>query len=84
MNLDVARNILWWCTVIDYVVLIWWFLFFRFAHDGMYRLHSRWFRISMEQFDVVHYTAMAIYKIGILLFNLVPYVALLLVAPGGR
>jgi len=80
MNLGVARDILLWCTVVNYGVLLWWFLFFRFAHDWMYRFHGRWFRISMEQFDAIHYGGMAIYKIGILLFNLVPYVALLIVA----
>ncbi|WP_291775457.1 DUF6868 family protein [Castellaniella sp.] len=42
----------------------------------MYRLHSRWFRISNETFDAVHYGGMAIYEIGILLFNLVPRLAL--------
>ena len=45
----------------------------------MYRLHSRWFRLSVEQFDVLHYAGMARDKIGILLFNLVPYIALRIV-----
>jgi hypothetical protein len=76
MNLDIARDALLWCAAINYGVLLLWFLFFRFAHDWMYRFHGRWFRIPAEQFDAIHYTAMAIYKIGILLFNLVPYVAL--------
>jgi hypothetical protein len=46
----------------------------------MYRLHGRWFRLSPEQFDAIHYGAMAVYKIGILLLNLVPYLALRIVA----
>lgn len=79
MNLEIARDALLWCAVINYGVLLLWFLFFRFAHDWMYRFHSRWFRIPAEQFDAIHYTAMAIYKIGILLLNLVPYVALQIV-----
>jgi hypothetical protein len=44
----------------------------------MYRMHSRWFRISEERFDAIHYAGMAAYKIGILLFNLAPLVALLI------
>ena len=80
MNLDVAAHVLLWCAVVNYGVLLCWFLAFRFAHGWMYRLHGRWFRISIEQFDAIHYAAMAIYKIGILLFNLVPYVALRIVA----
>jgi hypothetical protein len=42
----------------------------------MYGVHSRWFHLSTDQFDALHYAGMALYKIGILLFNLVPYIAL--------
>ena len=42
----------------------------------LFRLHTRWFRLSVERFDAIHYAAMALYKVGILLLNLVPYVAL--------
>ena len=64
----VCRNQLWNPLV--------WFLFFVLAHDRMYLLHSRWFRLSVEQFDMLHYAGMSIFKIGILLLNLVPYIAL--------
>jgi hypothetical protein len=80
MDLHVLRDALLWCTVINYGVLLWWFLVFIFAHAWMLRLHGRWFRMPVEQFDSIHYAGMAIYKIGILLLNLVPYVALLIVA----
>ena len=82
MSVELARCILLWCTGINYTVLLLWFIIFCFARDGMHRLHGRWFRLSSEQFDTIHYAGMAIYKIGILLFNLVPYVALLIL--GGR
>jgi hypothetical protein len=78
MSVATVRTILVWSAVINYAILLLWFLVFRFAHDWMYRVHSRWFRLSMEQFDAAHYAAMSIYKIGILLFNLVPYVAILI------
>jgi hypothetical protein len=35
--------------------------------------------LSVEQFDALHYAGMALYKVGILLLNLVPYIALRLV-----
>jgi hypothetical protein len=76
MTIEVAHHFLLWCTVINYGVLLVWFLFFVFVHDWMYRLHGRWFRLSREQFDALHYAGMSIFKIGILLFNLVPFVAL--------
>lgn len=79
MNIVIVRDFLLWCTIINYCVILIWFLFFMLAHNGMYSLHSRWFRLTVEQFDFIHYSGMAIYKIGILLFNLTPYVALCIV-----
>ncbi|MHB1082495.1 MAG: DUF6868 family protein [Prosthecobacter sp.] len=79
MSLETMRSFLLGCLGINYGILLLWFLAFTLAHDTLYRLHARWFRISVEQFDSAHYTAMAIYKIGILLLNLVPYLALRMV-----
>lgn len=79
MNVETARGILGWCVVLNYGVMMLWFLCFRYGHDGIYRIRSCWFRLSEEQFDALHYLGMSIYKISILLFTLVPYVALLIV-----
>jgi hypothetical protein len=76
MTLEMTRKALLWCAVINYAILLLWFLLFVLAHDRMYLLHGRWFRLSVEQFDMLHYAGMSIFKIGILLFNLVPYIAL--------
>jgi len=46
------------------------------AHDWIYQLHGTWFHLSAEQFDTLYYAGMALYKLGILLLNLVPYIAL--------
>jgi len=79
MTGEILWNFFLWCTVINYAMLLVWFLFFMAAHDWMHRFHGRWFHLSIEQFDAIHYTGMAIYKIGILLFNLVPFIALSIV-----
>ena len=76
MTIELTRRCLLLCTVIDYGVLLAWFLVFVFAHDWMQRVHGKWFRLSREQFDALHYDRMSIFKIGILLFNLVPFLAL--------
>ena len=36
--------------------------------------------LSTEQFDTVNFAGIVLYKVGILLFNLVPYIALRIVA----
>lgn len=74
-----ALHILIWCTLINYAMLLIWFGLFVFAHDWLYRLHSRWFKIQVETFDAINLAGISIYKIGIMLFNLAPLIALHLV-----
>ncbi len=76
LHIQDLSQFLLWCTALNYTVLMVWFLAFMLAHDGLYSLHTLWFKISREQFDAVHYASMALYKIGVLLLNLVPYLAL--------
>ena len=79
MTVDMIRNALLWCLVIDMGLLLWWFVMFVFAHDWMYRTHSRWFKLSVEQFNSIHYAGMTFFKIAIFVFNMVPYIALCIV-----
>ena len=67
MTIEAVRRVLPWCTVINYGILLVWFLFFMLAHDWMYQLHGRWFPLSVEQFDMLHYAGISVYKIGVLL-----------------
>jgi len=76
MTLEVIRDALAWCAVINMGLLLWWFLFLILAHDWTYRFHSKWFKLSVDQFDAIHYGGMALLKTGIFLFNLTPYFAL--------
>lgn len=68
MTVALTREVLGCSALINYAVLLWWFLVFCFARDWMYGLHSRWFRLTSERFDATHYAAMAVYKRGILDF----------------
>jgi len=63
-------------TTRDSIVLA---LMIIFAHDWVYRFHSKWFSIPTEAFDTIHYAGIACYKIVMFLFNLAPYLALLIV-----
>ncbi len=79
MTLEIFRDALGWCTIINFGLLLWWFLFFTFAHDWTYRMHSRWYNLTADRFDTLHYTGITFFKIGILFFNLVPYLSLRIV-----
>jgi hypothetical protein len=76
MSIDTLRRIFLWCALINYGVLVLWFCAFILAHDWIMGLHGRWFRLSVEAFDAAHYGGMAVYKVGILLLNLAPWLAL--------
>ena len=79
LSIEVTRNFLLWCTAINYGILLVWFLFFALGRDWIQGIHGRWFHLSGDQFDAIHYAGMAIFKIGILLFNVVPLVVLCIV-----
>ncbi|MBU4304076.1 MAG: hypothetical protein KJ893_00395 [Candidatus Omnitrophica bacterium] len=80
MTISIMRDVLGWCSVINIGLLLWWFLFFTFAHDWIYRMHGKWFKIPVEKFDSIHYAGMAFFKICIFLFNIAPYIALRIVS----
>lgn len=77
MAIDQLESFLILCAGINYAILIVWFGVFVMAHDWVYRMHSRWFKLSVERFDALNYLGVAVYKIGIMLFVVVPLIALL-------
>lgn len=83
MTITTLREVLIWSLVFNYVILLVWFGALTLAHDRVYRLHTRWFALSRESFDAIHYGGMAVYKIGVLLLNLAPLVAILIATRGG-
>lgn len=76
MSLESLRHFLLICTLINYLVLMIWFVAFWAGKGWMKRIHRHWFELGDGTFDAIHYSGMAAYKIGILLFNLVPLAAL--------
>lgn len=79
MSLEKIRYLLLWCTIINYAWIVLWFLLVVLGREWIYRLWGRWFQLSTEQFDRLNFTGMMLYKIGVLLFNLVPLTALYIV-----
>lgn len=79
MTIDTVRELLGWCTVINLALLLTWFISFTFAREWILGLHRKWFKLADEHFDTVHYAGMVFFKLCVLLFNLVPYVALRLI-----
>ena len=72
MTFEIIRDIFGWCALINIGFLIWWGIAIVFMHDFVYRMHSRWFKMPVEDFDRIHYVGLAFY-------NLVPYLAMRIV-----
>jgi len=72
------KQLLLWSLGINYAILLIWLGVFTNAHGWIYRLHTRWFKLTVDTFDAIHYAGMAVYKIGVILFILVPLAALYL------
>ena len=79
MTIEIVRDALLWCFIINMGLLLWWFVLFTFAHDWVYRFHGKWFKLSEDRFDTINYAGMALFKILIFVFNLIPYIALRIV-----
>jgi hypothetical protein len=45
---NAIMHFLLWCVVLNYLVLFTWSGLFVFAHDWMFRMHSRWFKLPVE------------------------------------
>ncbi len=78
-GVETLRNALLWCGIINYGLLLLWVALILLA-PGFLRWTAGWFRLSAEHFDAIQYGLMALYKLLIILFNLVPYIALRIVA----
>ena len=61
-------------------LLLWWWLWLVAAHDWVYNMHTRWFRVSSEQFDTIHYAGIAFFKVLNIVFFFVPWIALHIIA----
>ena len=79
MDIQTLTTFFMWCTIMNGALLVLWTTMLILAPDLVYRTQSRWFPISRETFDVAIYSFLGLFKIVFLVFNVVPYVALLIV-----
>ncbi|MCD1126972.1 hypothetical protein LPW36_13380 [Jinshanibacter sp. LJY008] len=59
MDFYLLKNVLLYCTVINYAVLLIWFMAIRLEKTSIYHLHRRWFQLTDDRFDAIHYSGMA-------------------------
>ncbi len=79
MDIQTLTDFFMWCTIINGGLLTFWVLFCAFTPDLVYRTQSLFFKIPRESFDLLIYSFLGLFKIVFLIFNVVPYLALLII-----
>lgn len=79
MELEQITCFFKWCTIINAIFFAFTAMMSMCASDVVYKIHKRWFSLTKESFSIVLYSFLALYKIFFFFFNLIPYLALLLV-----
>jgi hypothetical protein len=65
-----------WCTVFNVGLLLLSFAILTMAKEWAYKIHSRWFNISKENFDMALYCFLGLYKLLVWFFCIIPWIAL--------
>lgn len=76
MDIQTLQSFFMWCTILNLGILMVTGLFLAIGGDFVYWLHVRFFSISRETFDAVIYGWIGLYKIAVIVFNIVPWIAL--------
>ena len=80
MSIDEIITFLGWCTVINMGMLVFVAVFLFLFQGFAIKLHSKLSGVDASTLPTLYFSYMANYKIGILLLNFVPYVALKIMA----
>ena len=79
MTTQALQSFFMWCSIINILLLFVIFAMICFAKDWAYKIHSRWFDISRQQFDVILYCFLGLYKLLVFVFCIIPWIALAII-----
>jgi Family of unknown function (DUF6868) len=79
--MDIQKLILFfmWCTIINLALLVLGILVYILSPDLVYNMQGELFHITRESFNLAVYSFFSVFKIFWLVFNAVPYAALLII-----
>lgn len=77
MDIQTLATFFKWCTIFNVGILAFWSFFIIVIPDFVYRTQSKWFLISRQNFDLVMYSFLGLFKALFIIFCLVPWLALL-------
>ena len=80
MDMHMLIKFFMWCTIINSGRFLLWALSLMAAPDLVYRTQKKWFPLSRDTFNVVMYAFLGLFKLIVLVFNVVPLIALLIIS----
>ncbi len=80
MTIETFRDFLGWCTLINFGILIVMTLALGLLRGKISTLHARMFGFNASLLPLEFYRFIAYYKMAVLIFNIVPYLALRVMA----
>ncbi len=78
MDIPTLTSFFMWCTIINGALLVFGTIMCMLVPDLVYRKHSKFFPIPRETFNVVIYSFLGLFKVFFVVFNVTPYVVLLI------
>ena len=79
-NLSTITTFFGWCTIINIGLLTYSSIMIIILNAPVKKLHAKMTHISPEKLNEMYFNFLGNYKLGIFIFNLVPYCALKIMA----
>jgi len=80
MDIQKLKSFFMWCTIINGILLVFSFALCVLVPDLIYSIHEKLFHISHETLNVLVYSFLGLFKIFWLVFNVTPYITLIILA----
>jgi hypothetical protein len=80
MTVEMLRAFFGWCTLLNWATMFIALPFLTLGRGWTYRLHGKIFGLAEEEVPKIVYLVMVGYKTAIVLFCLVPYLVLRIIA----
>ena len=80
MTIDTLTTFLGWCSIINIGLLLISTIMMIVVRDFAIKLHSNLFGVNPEELPLIYLQYLGNYKVAIIILNIVPYIALKVMA----
>lgn len=68
-----------WNTIINFCLLILTVILIKTSGDWIYETQSKFFLISRDKYDYLMFIFVGLYKLAIIIFNLIPFISMAII-----